>query len=345
MTPRERVVSALKHRQPDRVPWSLDLTQVERRKLIDHTGDPGICETFGSHIAAMDFGDMGEIPGRPDYFIDHFGVVWNRTVDRDIGVVDEYRIRTPDIAKIPDMIPGFDEAENERRLGELMGRPADLFRIANLSFSLFERAWTLRGMDGLLMDMVDNAGFVDALLAAVTDWNLRCIDLALGFDIDGILFGDDWGMQRGLIMGPRMWRRFIKPQLARMYGRVKRAGRFVLQHSCGDISEIYPDLVEIGLDAHQTFQPEIYDIEAIKRQYAGKLSFWGGVSTQRLLPFAPPDEVRRETARIMGVMGGGGGYIAAPTHAVPPDVPAENVLAMVEVFQNQDKWVKLQACQ
>jgi uroporphyrinogen decarboxylase len=159
--------------------------------------------------------------------------------------------------------------------------------------------------------------------------------MALQWDIDGMLFGDDWGMQHGLIMGPRMWRKFLKPCLKRMYGRVKSAGKFVLQHSCGDISEVYPDLAEIGLDAHQTFQPEIYDIAEIKRQYAGKLSFWGGISTQRLLPFATPDEVRSETARIIGVMGQGGGFIAAPTHAVPPDVPPENILAMADVFQHQ----------
>ena len=274
---------------------------------------------------------------RPDFYIDHFSVVWNRTVDKDIGIVDSYRLTEPDIGTISALIPAFDREQGVALMEELMARPASLFRIANLGFSLFERAWTLRGMDHLLMDMIEYPEFVDALLTQITDWNLKCIDLALEYDIDGMLFGDDWGMQRGTITGPRLWRRFIKPHLARMYGRVRAAGKFVLQHSCGDISEIYPDLVEIGLHAHQTFQPEIYDIHAIKRQYAGKLAFWGGISTQRLLPFATPDEVRRETARIMTVMGAGGGYIAAPTHAVPPDVPPENILAMVEVFQNQKR--------
>lgn len=340
MTPRERVVSALTHRQPDATPWTIGLTHVEREKLIAHTGNPDIEYAFGSHMADTGFGSMDEIPGRPDYYIDHFGVIWNRTVDKDIGIVEGHLLPAPDKAMIPELMPGIDEAETSRRFEELMKQPRDLFRIADLGFSLFERAWTLRGMDNLLMDMADDPDFVDALLDAITDWNLKCVDMALQWDIDGILFGDDWGMQKGLIMGPRMWRRFLKPCLARMYGRVKKAGKFVLQHSCGDISEVYPDLVEIGLDAHQTFQPEIYDIRQIKKQYQGRLSFWGGISTQRLLPFAEPDEVRRETARIIGIMGAGGGFIAAPTHSVPPDVPAENVLAMMEVFQNQEKWVK-----
>ena len=86
-------------------------------------------------------------------------------------------------------------------------------------------------------------------------------------------------------------------------------------------------------------QPEFYDIEHVKREFGNDLSFWGGISTQRLLPYGTPDEVRRETARIMRVMGKGGGYIAAPTHAVPGDVPPENILAMFDVFQNQAQYL------
>jgi uroporphyrinogen decarboxylase len=124
-----------------------------------------------------------------------------------------------------------------------------------------------------------------------------------------------------------------------MYAAVKSKGKFVIQHSCGDVSDIYPDLIDIGLDCYQTFQPEIYDIAAIKREYGGDLSFWGGVSTQRLLPFATPDGVRDKTVEIMRIMGKGGGFIASPTHAIPGDVPPENVEAMIDVFQNQDKYL------
>lgn len=341
MTPRERVINALEHRQPDQVPWTVSLTQQEHRKLIEYTGNEAILNEFGSHIAEMNFYSKVPVQGRPGFIIDHFGVVWNRTVDKDIGIVDRYLLSEPEISRIIDIIPPVQTEERARHLDELAHQPGEPFRLCCIGFSLFERAWSLRGMDNLLMDMVDNPEFVDALLAAIAGWDMQCVEMALQYDIDGVHFGDDWGMQRGLIMGPKLWRRFIKPHLARLYGRIRQAGKYVTQHSCGDISEIYPDLVEIGLHAHQTFQPEIYDIEAVKKQYAGKLAFWGGISTQRLLPFATPDVVKSETARIMGIMGRGGGYIAAPTHAVPPDVPAENIMAMVEVFQNQDKWVRI----
>jgi uroporphyrinogen decarboxylase len=119
-----------------------------------------------------------------------------------------------------------------------------------------------------------------------------------------------------------------------MYERVKSRNKVVSQHSCGDINQIFPDLIDIGLDIYQTFQPEIYDFEKVKKEYGGHLTFWGGISTQRLLPFASPDEVRKTVKETIRIMGKDGGYIAAPTHSIPGDVPPENVVAMIEVFKN-----------
>ena len=119
------------------------------------------------------------------------------------------------------------------------------------------------------------------------------------------------------------------------YARVKERGLRVIQHSCGDIAQVLPDLIEIGLDCYQTFQPEIYDIEAVKAAYGDRLTFWGGISTQQLLPFATPEQVKAEVARLIGVLGEGGGYIAAPTHAVPADVPPDNIVAMNQALRGQ----------
>ena len=118
----------------------------------------------------------------------------------------------------------------------------------NIGFSLFERAWTLRGMENLLIDMVEAPAFVDDLLDAITEYNLAVIEGACRFPIDFMMFGDDWGQQLGLLMGPAKWRRFIKPRLARMYGAVRASGRYVLIHSCGKVDELFPDLIEIGLN-------------------------------------------------------------------------------------------------
>lgn len=337
MNEKERIIKALEHDNPDIIPWSIGLTIKMREKLINYTEDPNITDSFDNHSISAIISETYELKDRPGYFKDYFNVIWDRTKDKDIGTVVEYLIKEPNLSAIENIIPNVPY----KRINEIkelfLKHDGDEFRILGIGFSLFERAWTLRGMSNLLMDMMVNAKFVDVLLDLICDWNLKCIDYSLQCDYDGFYFGDDWGMQKELIMGPKLWRRFIKPRLAKMYARAKEHGKYIIQHSCGDISDIYPDLVEIGLDAHETFQPEIYDIYEIKKLYAGKLAFWGGISTQQLLPYASQDIVESETRRIMDVMGKGGGFIAAPTHAVPSDVPPENILAMLKVFKEQSK--------
>jgi len=213
-------------------------------------------------------------------------------------------------------------------------RNEDKFIIANLGFSLFERAWTLRGMANLLMDMIEHPSFVEELLDKVVEWNLVIIERALEFPIDGMHFGDDWGQQHGLIMGPIHWRRFVKPRLTKMYGKVKAAGRKVIIHSCGDVDDLFGELIEIGLDCFNPFQPEVMDVHRLKEEYHGRLAFWGGLSTQRLLPYGTAEEVRRETRRMLDA-GRSGGLIVGPAHSIPGDVPLENMLAMLEVLSSQ----------
>jgi uroporphyrinogen decarboxylase len=203
---------------------------------------------------------------------------------------------------------------------------------------MFERCWSLMGMENVLINMITLPEELEVFFDRICDYFLRLVDVALEYDLDGIYFGDDWGQQRGLIMGPANWRRFIKPRMARLYRRVKSKGRYVIQHSCGDCNEILGDLIEIGIDCYQTFQPEIYDIHEVKRKYGDRLAIWGGVSTQQVLPRLKPKEVQDEIVRVVKALSGSGGLIIAPTHALPADVPPENILAMAEVFQNQERF-------
>jgi uroporphyrinogen decarboxylase len=205
----------------------------------------------------------------------------------------------------------------------------------SIGFSLFERAWTLRGMENLLMDFIERPAFAHDLLDAICEHNLKLIDWGLRLNPDIVHFGDDWGQQHGLIMGPRIWREFIKPRLARMYGRVRQAGKLVSIHSCGDVDELFDDLIEIGLSLFNPFQPEVMDVYALRKKYQGKLAFHGGMSIQKTLPFGTPREVRDTTRRLIGELGRGGGYIFAPAHSMPADIPVENVLAFLEVLQSQ----------
>ena len=335
MNNRERVIAAINHKTTDVIPYSISFTTQARDRLAEYTGDSEFISTINNHITSIYYdGWPKEITPGSGYFKDDFGVVWNRNgVDKDIGVIDSIIIQEPDMQKYTFPRPNLTEID--KRIQNLMNSPDTQFRVVDMGFSMFERAWSLRGMENLLMDMIENPEFVDELLDTITEYNLKIIDIALKYDIDGFMFGDDWGQQRGLIMGPSLWRRFIKPRMARMYERIKSKGKYVLQHSCGDINEIFDDLIEIGLDVYQTFQPEIYDINKVKQQYGKRLTFWGGISTQQLLPIGTPEQVKQVTREIMDIMGKDGGYIAAPTHAIPGDVPPENILAMLDVFKNQ----------
>ena len=333
MTKRERALCALRHEQPDYAPHNIGLTQqaAERLALLE----PNYEAMLHNHFDSVYYdGFLTEVS--PGFWRDDFGVLWNRTgADKDIGMIEGAQLPEPTLAGY--RFPVLDEARLRAGYEAMLARDDGTVKLGMIGFTLYERAWTLRGMEDFLADMIMEPAFADELLDAITDYNMRVIRLGLEYDIDGFYFGDDWGQQKGLIMGPSLWRRFIKPHLGRMYAEVKKAGRFVAQHSCGDIQELFPDLIDMGLDVYQTFQPEIYDMRAVKREFGRDLSFWGGISTQRLLPYATPSEVRRVTRETIAVMGENGGYIAAPTHAVPGDVPAENILAMLEVFRENEK--------
>jgi uroporphyrinogen decarboxylase len=336
MTRRERVIATIRHQQSDMIPYQIDFTQVELDKVVRETGKTDYAQMIGNHIVMMGFFD-GWKEVKPDFWQDDFGVVWNRTVDKDIGVVETIQLPEPDLSGLK--LPTVNPAHIHEICQRLENWEIDAFKVAGIGFSMFERAWTLRGMENLLADMIENPEFVHGLLDAICELNLAVIRLTTEHHFDGFYFGDDWGSQSGMIMGPKLWRTFIKPRVARMYAEVKKSGKAVLQHSCGDIEAVFPDLIDIGLDVYQTFQPEIYDIAKVKREVGSHLSFWGGISTQQLLAGGSVAQVRDETVRIMRIMGQNGGYIASPTHAVPGDVPTANIEMLVEIFHNQEKYL------
>lgn len=333
MTCRERVRSAIRFKNPRPVPYAVDFTEQMLQKMIAYTGNERFAESLNNAIAAR-FLIKPEEEIRPAFFRDEFGVVWNKSgADKDIGVVDAYCIE--DAAQLDAYaFPPVDEPYIRERMEDLMRTKGDRFAVAAIGFSLFERAWTLHGMENLLCDMLADPEFVHALMERIVERNLRIIDIALDYDIDCFHFGDDWGQQKGLIMGPTHWRAFIKPYLARMYDRVHQAGKYVSQHSCGDIRPVMEDLFEIGLNMYQTFQPEIYGLD-YARTLEGKLTVWGGISTQQALPVKTPAEIEQITVELLRAFPSGG-LVAAPTHSVPGDVPPENILAMLRVLDRQE---------
>jgi uroporphyrinogen decarboxylase len=189
-------------------------------------------------------------------------------------------------------------------------------------------------MMNLLTDFIDHPGFVHELLDAIADYNILQVRHALNYDIDAVYLGDDWGQQRGLQMGPAHWREFLRPVLERIYAVVREAGKYVMIHSCGDVDELFEDLIEIGVNCFNPFQPEVMDVFELMPRYRGRLAFHGGLSTQRTLPYGTAEDVRSEAARLLE-MGREGGYIFAPAHDVEGDVPLDNILSFIEIAQAQ----------
>lgn len=340
MTRRELVIAALEHKETDIIPYHMDFTLQALEQVIEATGDPEIEEKIGGCLYYQQYwGWPTEIPEKPGYFRDDFGVEWNRNgADKDIGLPEEFLIE--DLEDYEFTFPTLDEARLRAEYQHMIDTRGDRFCMAGFGFVMFERLWSIMGMENALVSMVATPDELHEFLDKTCDYYCKLIDIALEYDFDGIYFGDDWGQQNGLIMGAGHWRTFIKPRMARMYAKVRAAGKYVLQHSCGDCHEILPDLVEIGLNCYQTFQPEVYDIVKIKEELGDKLAFWGAVSTQRCLPYATPEGVQEEAVRVAKILRKGGGYIWAPTHALAFDVSPANILALSEVFLNQDKFLK-----
>jgi uroporphyrinogen decarboxylase len=332
VTKREVIQAVLKGERPPYVPWSCGFTEEAREKLQAHYGSVEWDEAIQNHILKLgsDIGFFTDL-GR-NRMQDVFGVIWDRTIDKDIGTPEGSVLSEPTLKHYH-----FPDPLDPRFFADIPMRVAkhpDRFRLFQIGFSLYERAWTLRGMQNLLMDFYDAPEFVHELTNAIADYNIAQVNEALKYDIDAVYFGDDWGQQHGLQMGPKLWREFIYPALKRMYDAVHAGNKHVFIHSCGDVDELFDDLIGIGLNCFNPFQPEVMDVAALHQKYKGRLVFHGGLSTQRTLPYGSVEDVRKETRRLLD-MGREGGYIFAPAHDVEGDVSIENMLAFIELLPDQ----------
>jgi len=333
MTKREVVRMVFEGKKPPYVPWHCQFTKEPWDMLKEHFGGEDAAEVaVDNHILELGsaIGFFEELPNCR--YRDFFGVTWDRTVDKDIGIVEGHVLPDPTLKgyKFPNPL----DKRFFRDMPSKMAKYPDRFRVFYLGFSLFERAWTMRGMENLMFDFVDNPDFVHELLTAIADYNIAQVEEAVKYDIDAVYFGDDWGQQHGLIMGKPYWDEYIKPQLKRMYGCVRSAGKLQMIHSCGDVDELFDDLIDLGLNCFNPFQPEVMDTTALLKKYRGRLAFHGGLSTQKILPYGSAEDVRRETARLLE-LGRDGSYVFAPAHAVEGDVSLANILAFLDLIKAQ----------
>jgi len=330
------VVCAIRHQETQFLPYTFSWDDEDvARRLDDYYSGPEWRKQFSSYIipvaAADDHRRVGE-PG-PALRRDLYGSVWRtdlRPVHLEEPVLKEPTLRGyrfPD----PDQFFEHDVLGVARRIAE---ENRDAFVVARMGFGVFERCWDLRGFDNLLMDIAAEPNFFADLVAAVTDFYLQLLDRILELPVDGMMFGDDWGDQRGVIMHPETWRQVIKPNQARLFARAKAAGKYTLHHCCGSVVDIIPDLVEIQLDVLESVQPEARGMNPyeLKDHFGDRITFWGGLGSQSIVPFGKPDELRSEIHRLAAHMRKGGGDNLAPAKALQPETPAANAAAMLEEF-------------
>lgn len=310
-TPRELVRRGLRFEPTPRVPrqlWSLpwaDKYHPEELAAIrrDFPNDIVNAPVRFPPVLGMR-GDRHE----PGTCVDEWGCVFTNICPGVVGEVKEPLVASyeSDLDKVrpPNGWIGATDGVNEACAKD------DSFVIGVPGLNPFERMQWIRGTENLFIDLIEQPAGLFELRDRVHEWDLAMIDGWCGTEVDAVSWSDDWGTQRALLIRPELWRELFKPLYAEYVELIHRAGKFAFMHSDGHIFEIYEDLVEIGVDAINS-QLFCMDIEEIGRRFAGRITFWGEIDRQHVLPYASQGEVRQAVRRAANAFyDGNGGAIA-----------------------------------
>jgi uroporphyrinogen decarboxylase len=325
MTSKERVLSAINHKEPDRIPFTFYIEDVFLKILEKELGPRRGWNCPDDDIIRL----LWPI----DYIRteqgcrDMFGCSW-RWHDQGGYIMAEPLLTEPDIKKIPviDLVP---QSEIDRIVQTREQNP-DKFIFYQFTSSFGERLWSLRGLEQTYMDYILNPGFVSGALDMLLDMHMAALDKVLELPVECITFGDDFGGQKGLMISRDIYLKFFKPRYAKLYEKVRSAGKIVGQHSCGDNTELMGDYVDIGLQIFHPLQPEAMDIVKIKKDFGKYLTFRGGISTQRAIPFGNPEQAREEIRNSVRILSEGGGYLLETAKPLRQETPIENAVAVMD---------------
>ncbi|HEX9017005.1 MAG TPA: uroporphyrinogen decarboxylase family protein [Chloroflexota bacterium] len=370
MTPRERVVAALNHQEPDRVPLDLGgaigdgITTIAYGHLRKYLGLPEVKIQIQHKFAQearvdedvltrlrIDFRRVDY--GEPDHWKDR--AIDERTYADEYGVVRTmppggyyYDLTVPPFAEDATLSAiksyPWPDPEDPGRFRGMRERARNLHENTNyavagmLNCSFFNRCFELRGWENFFMDLVANVEFAEALMDTYLDTRLRMAEIALeqiGEYLDVVVVSsDDLGMIDRTIVSPRVYRSLVKPRMKRTFDFFReRTNAKLYLHCDGAIYPFLPDIVEVGVDCLNPIQVSaagMNDTAKMKAEFGDKLTFVGGIDTQYVLPSGSPAEVREEVRRRIQDMAPGGGYVVCSVHNIQPEVPPENVVAMFD---------------
>ena len=201
----------------------------------------------------------------------------------------------------------------------------------------------LRGIEQVMLDLAAHPALVEAMVERIVayflEYNRRVFEASRGqFDI--FMMGDDFGMQTGTLVSPRMWRRLLKPGFRAYIDLAHSFGLKVMHHTCGSVRDLVPDFIDCGLDILQSLQPRAkgMDLGELKREFGHDLSFHGGIDIQETLPYGTPEDVRAEVKKRMEAGKPEGGYIICTAHNIQTDVPTENIVALLEAYHEYGEY-------
>ncbi len=366
MNGKERVLMALNHEQPDRVPLDLGGRQTTfmipaYEKLKNYLGFSDISTRIMSHIWQTVYVDEKILrhfsidtrhirpknkafaPSSPfaenEIFLDSWGV--GRKISNGYANLSTYPLQQ---AKSLDDIENYSwpDPKEEFDYTGLREHAQTLFNQAEYALvgcigspgNTFEQAWYLRGLSEFLLDMVMNKDMAHAIMRKVVDHRKISAELYLkevGEYLDVVQVADDLGAQNTSLMSPDSYREMIKPYQAELIAHIKKFTKAkIYHHSCGSIANILDDMIEIGIEILNPVQATAVGMETdtLKKRFGDKLIFWGAIDTFKVLPFGSVSEVQQEVKKRITDLAPGGGYVLGSVHNMQTDVPPENVEAM-----------------
>jgi len=243
-----------------------------------------------------------------------------------------------DIEKHP--WPGLDQFDMDEMSRQIEGLAKKYSRIGSIGFqsAVLCTLFDLFGMENTMINMHVNPKLIEASIGRIEGFLISVFDTILAKhsqDLDFFWWGDDFSTQRGMMVSPEMWRKFLKPTYLKVFELIKSHGVMVWFHSCGAFAPVLGELIGGGMDVWETVQAHLEGNEPaeLKRNYGEYITFFGAINCQKTLPFGSPEDVRREVRERFEVLGRGGGYIAGPDHSLQKNIPLKNVEALFDEVQ------------
>jgi uroporphyrinogen decarboxylase len=218
----------------------------------------------------------------------------------------------------------------------------EYFIVGDMELTMFDLMHLSVGMEKLLIDMAMGKPYVAVLIEKTKNFSLAIGKRLVSMGVDGIWAGDDFGGQQGMLISPKMWRNYFKEPYRQIYAELKaiNPGVIIMQHCDGAVAPILGEWIEVGLEVFNPVQPNVpgHEPEDLKGQFGDRLSFWGAIDQQQLLPYGTSAEIEADVAEKIRVLGEGGGYMCSPAHIIQSDTSMENVEAFIAAVKEHGQY-------